>query len=49
MDKNKSLVVLEDKKINVSLSINYKTEDMLLDLFIVTIFITAINNCNGER
>lgn len=48
MDKNKSLVVLEDKKINVSLNINYKTEDMLLDLFIVTIFVTLINNCNRE-
>ena len=39
MDKNKSLVVLEDKKINVSLSINYKIEDMLFDLFLVTIFL----------
>ena len=48
MDKNKSLVVLEDKKINVSLSINYIIEDMLLDLLITTIFITAINNDNGE-
>ena len=48
MDKNKSLVVLEDKKINVSLSINYIIEDMLLDLLITTIFITVINNCNGE-
>lgn len=48
MDKNKSLVVLEDKKINVSLSINYKIEDMLLDLFLVTIFVAVINNDNGE-
>lgn len=39
MDKNKSLVVLDDKKINVSLVLNIRIEDMLLDLFLVTIFL----------
>lgn len=48
MDKNKSLVVLDDKKINVSLSINIGIEDMLLDLFLVTIFCCINNNDNGE-
>lgn len=48
MDKNKSLVVLDDKKINVSLVLNIRIEDILLDLFLVTIFVTVINNCNGE-